>query len=218
MVAGGVSSLWWADGAVRGVGALLRPATGLLPSGVREALPAPTSGWRIYAVDPPFPRFDPQRWRLQVDGMVERPLSLSYGDLSALPRVRQRSDFHCVTGWSVRGVDWAGVRVSDLVRAAGPLPGARAITFASLETPYTDSLSLRDAFRADVLIADRMDGRPLTRAHGAPARLVIPAMYGYKNVKWLSRLTLTTDQQTGYWEQRGYDRAAWVGASNGRGG
>ena len=69
----------------------------------------------------------------------------------------------------------------------------------------------------DVMIARQMDGGPISRAHGAPLRLVIPDMYGYKNVKWLSSITFTADQQPGYWEQRGYDADAWVGKSNGYG-
>jgi molybdopterin-dependent oxidoreductase-like protein protein len=73
----------------------------------------PSTGWRIYTVAPAMPRFDPRTWRLRIDGLVERPQILSYGDLRRLPRAEQVSDFHCVTGWSVSGVRWAGVRITD---------------------------------------------------------------------------------------------------------
>ncbi|MGZ4384665.1 MAG: molybdopterin-dependent oxidoreductase, partial [Gaiellaceae bacterium] len=66
----------------------------------------------------------------------------------------------------------------------------------------------------DAMLATEMDGKPLSRPHGAPARLVIPAMYGYKNVKWVERIELARTQPPGYWEQRGYDQDAWVGKSN----
>jgi DMSO/TMAO reductase YedYZ molybdopterin-dependent catalytic subunit len=69
----------------------------------------------------------------------------------------------------------------------------------------------------DVLLAYEMDGKPLPRAHGAPARVVIPEMYGYKNVKWVERIELVAASGSGYWEQRGYDVDAWVGHSNGYG-
>ncbi len=66
------------------------------------------------------------------------------------------------------------------------------------------------------MLAHAMDGEPLTREHGAPVRLVMPKMYGYKGVKWVERITLTTRAQDGYWQQRGYDRDAWIDDSNGR--
>lgn len=214
VVAGGVSSLWWADGAVRLLGDLARPVVDLLPEDVRRALPAPSSGWRIYAVNPPFPRVVADRWRLRIDGLVQRPLTLSLRDLQDLPQTRYIRDFHCVTGWSVRDVRWGGVRLAAILDAARPAPMARAVTFTSIESPYRDALSLRDARNPDVLLATTMDERPLTRPHGAPVRVVIPQMYGYKGVKWLARITVTARQATGYWERRGYDRDAWVDGSN----
>jgi DMSO/TMAO reductase YedYZ molybdopterin-dependent catalytic subunit len=114
-------------------------------------------------------------------------------------------------------VHWAGVRFGDLLALAEPLPAARAIRFVSLEAPYNDSLTLRQATLPDVMLAYELDGKPLTRAHGSPARVVIPEMYGYKGVKWLTRMELVASQPTGYWEGLGYDQNAWVGRSNGRG-
>ena len=162
-----------------------------------------------------MPVFDRQSWQLTVDGLVTRQLELSYDELLALPRVEQVSDFHCVTGWSVADVRWAGVRFQDLLEAAGPLPEARALSFVSAERPYVDSLTLEQAYLNDVLLAYEMDGKPLSRPHGAPIRVVIPDMYGYKNVKWVERITVSDKAIDGYWEVRGYDRNAWVGRSNG---
>ncbi|MCW2967475.1 MAG: molybdopterin-dependent oxidoreductase, partial [Solirubrobacteraceae bacterium] len=162
-----------------------------------------------------MPTFDPASWRLRIDGMVRRPVELTYQDLLALPRAAQVSDFHCVTGWSVPKVHWSGVRFSDLLATAGVLPGAGALSFVSAERPYVDALSLRQAMTPDAMLAVEMDGRPITREHGAPARLVMPQMYGYKGVKWVRQITVTRQPEIGFWEQRGYDLDAWVGRSNG---
>jgi DMSO/TMAO reductase YedYZ molybdopterin-dependent catalytic subunit len=204
---GGASSLYWAKPAWRQV-------AGLVPSQVRAVVP---SGWRIYTVAASMPNFDPAAWRLRIEGLVERPIELRYDELRALPRAEQVSDFHCVTGWSVGDVRWTGVRFRDLLALARPKPEARALAFVSSERPYVDSLTLDQAYLKDAMLAYDMDGKPLSRPHGAPARVVIPDMYGYKNVKWVERIVLTEQAEDGYWEVRGYDQNAWVGRSNGYG-
>ena len=134
-----------------------------------------------------MPVFDPATWRLKIGGMVEQPQELSYHQLRALPQASQVSDFHCVTGWTVNGVRWRGVRFKDLLAAAKPLPDAHALEFVSAEEPYVDYLTLDQAMLPDVMLAWEMDGKPLLQEHGAPSRVVIPEMYGYKNVKWVAR-------------------------------
>jgi DMSO/TMAO reductase YedYZ molybdopterin-dependent catalytic subunit len=177
----------------------------------------PSGGWRIYTVADSMPSFDPATWRLRIDGLVRRPLTLSYDDLLALPKAEQVSTFHCVTGWTVPHVHWAGARFHDVLAAARPLPRARALHFVSAEQPYDDYLDLRQVALPDVMLAYEMDGKPLPREHGAPVRVVIPEMYGYKNVKWVERIEVVAGPRAGYWEQRGYDNNAWVGRSNGYG-
>ncbi len=175
----------------------------------------PTSGWRIYTVADTMPRFDPARFRLKVTGLVDQPLDLSWSAFTALPQATQVSNFHCVTGWSVDGVHWGGVRPQTLIDLARPQAAARYVTFVSLEDPYVDQLSLQQFMKPDVLLASHQDGLPLRREHGAPLRLVIPEMYGYKNVKWLGEIQFAARPDPGYWEVRGYDIDAWVGRSNG---
>ncbi len=203
----GLSSLVWGRPVWNALSGATQP--------FKDVAPGLFPGWRIYTVASTMPRFDPQTWRLRIDGLVEQPVSLSYAQLRALPRAEQVSTFHCVTGWTVSNVRWAGVRFEDLLAAAVPSSGATALTFTSAEQPYTDSLTLSQARLKDAMLAYEMDGKPLSRAHGAPVRVVIPEMYGYKNVKWVERITLTGRAETGYWEQRGYDVDAWVGRSNG---
>ena len=206
--AAGFSSLLWAQPAWRTLSSVVVPvvdafAPGLLP------------GWRIYTVAGTMPTFDRSTWRLRIDGLVERPLDLTYAQLLALPRAEQVSDFHCVTGWSVDNVHWAGVRFADLLALARPAAPARALTFVSAERPYVDSLSLEEAHYPDAMLAYELDGKPLTRPHGAPVRVVMPKMYGYKGVKWVERITVAESADPGYWEQRGYDSDAWIGGAPG---
>ncbi|CAN5191576.1 sulfite oxidase-like oxidoreductase [soil metagenome] len=211
LVAGGLGALAWGEPLWRRINAsVLSPV--LAPAGL-----SPSKGWRIYTVAPTMPVFDPASWRLRIDGLVERPLELTYEDLLGLPPADQVSDFHCVTGWSVEDVRWTGVRFADLLRNARPLPEARALAFVSAEEPYVDTLTLEQAHLPEVMLAYRMDSKPLTRPHGAPARLVIPQMYGYKGVKWVNRIVALPRVVDGFWEVRGYDRNAWVGRSNGYG-
>lgn len=205
----GLSSLVWGRSGWEAV-------SGILPAGVSDVLPQPTSGWRIYTVAAGMPRFDPQTYRLRVEGLVQQPLSVTLDDLQALPVAEQVSDFRCVTGWTVENVRWTGVRIRDVLAGAGPLPSGAALSFVSAERPYVDSLTLEQASLPDVMLAWGMDGRPLERPHGAPLRLVMPRMYGYKSVKWVTRIEARTAYtDLGFWEQRGYDKDAWIGASNG---
>ncbi len=204
----GFSSLFWGNAVWSQASKIVLPIVDVIAPGLRP-------GWRIYAISGHMPTFDRRTWRLRIDGLVERPLELTYDQLLALPRAEQVSDFHCVTGWSVDNVHWAGVRFRDLLAAARPTSEAVALTFVSTERPYVDSLTLDDALLADVMLAYEMDGEPLTRAHGAPVRLVIPEMYGYKGVKWVEQITLAPVLETGYWEERGYDSDAWIGERDG---
>jgi DMSO/TMAO reductase YedYZ molybdopterin-dependent catalytic subunit len=209
-VAGGITSLLWGKTVWDHVSHAVSPVESLVPL-------VPSGGWRIYTVSGSLPGFDEATWRLRVGGHVQKPVSLSYRELLALPKAEQISTFHCVTGWSVKNVRWGGVRLRDALAQASPLPSAHALEFVSAERPYVDSLTLEQSSLQDVMLAYEMDGRPLSRAHGAPLRLVIPEMYGYKNVKWLAAINLVPRALDGYWEQLGYDRDAWVGRSNGYG-
>ncbi len=194
-----------------------RDATSLLGRVVPRSIGAivPTTGWRIYTIGSRMPDLQAASFRLRVEGLARRPTSFTLSDLRALPRAEQVSDFHCVTGWSVHDVHWAGVRLHDVLDAVGSRDGVGGLRFISNEVPYDDSLTLEQALLPDVLLAYEMDGEPLPRRHGAPLRLVVPRMYGYKSVKWVERIVLQKAPQAGYWEQHGYDADAWVGRSNG---
>ncbi|POX53973.1 oxidoreductase [Streptomyces sp. Ru71] len=181
--------------------------TGLLPNG---------GGFRYYSVAASVPHRDAHSYRLTVDGLVDRPRSYTLAELRALPQTRLVRDVQCVTGWRVPGTPFDGVRLSRLLDAAGVRPGARAIRFTCFDGTYSESLTLAQARRPDVLVALRMQNKDLGHAHGGPVRLYVAPMYFYKSAKWLSGITVTDEVEPGYWEERGYDVDAWVGRSNGR--
>ena len=137
-------------------------------------------------------------------------------DLEAMPATRLVRDFQCVTGWRVPQVEWKGVLLRDLLDRAGVEPGAVALSLVSFDGTYTESLTLEQARRSDVLVAYEMEGQPVSREHGGPVRLYVAPMYGYKSCKWLSAVEVVDHLSPGYWEQLGYDVDAWVGKSNGR--
>ncbi len=213
IVGAGAVTMFYGNRISTVTGALTKPLVDA--TGLNKLLPH--GGWRIYTVAATMPTFDPATWRLRIDGLVHTPVEINYEQLLALPRAEQVSTFHCVTGWTVSGVHWAGVRFKDLLALADPLPDAHAAHFVSAEIPYDDYLSLDQAELSDVMLAYEMDGAALPQEHGAPVRVIIPEMYGYKNVKWVKQITLVPEQRDGYWENEGYDVNAWVGDSNGYG-
>jgi DMSO/TMAO reductase YedYZ molybdopterin-dependent catalytic subunit len=187
-------------------GSLLSPVV----SRVRDAA-LPASGFTIYTVAP-MPVFNPHTWRLTVEGLVEHRLSLSYADLLSLPALAVVRDYQCVTGWKVYNVHWQGVSLKTLARIASARPAARFINFYSADGVYSESLRLpSQAFQPDVMLGYRLNGRPLVREQGAPLRLVVPEMYGYKYAKWINRVEFSDRQQIGYWEQNGYTVDAYLG-------
>lgn len=181
--------------------------TGLLPNG---------GGFRYYSVTSSVPHKDADSYRLTVGGLVDKPAGYRLADLRALPQHRIVHDVQCVTGWRVPHTSFEGVRLATLLDAAGVRPGAGAVRFTCFDGAYSESLTLEQARRDDVLVALRMRDEPLGHSHGGPVRLYVAPMYFYKSAKWLSGIEVTRDVQPGYWEHRGYDVDAWVGKSNGR--
>ncbi len=174
-------------------------------------------GFRLYTVTSGFPAESAAAYRLRVDGLVDNPMTLTLADLQAMPPTALVKDFQCVTGWRVGKVPWTGVTLSALLDRAGVQPAGQALHFESFDGSYTESLTMAEARRPDVIAAYSMLGGPVSTAHGGPVRLYAAPMYGYKSCKWLSRIQVVDRVEPGYWEQAGnYDVEAWVGRSNGR--
>lgn len=189
-------------------------AVGATVPGLASVIPA-AGGFRIYTVTGGYPP-TPAGFRLTVTGMVDRELALSMEDLAALPQTGITRDFQCVTGWRVNDVPWSGVQLKTVLAECGVEPGAAALRFASFDGAYTESLTMEQATRDEVLVATHMYGKPLEVPHGAPVRLYVVPMYGYKSIKWLSGIEVGRTVIPGYWEQRGYEIDAYIGRSNGR--
>jgi len=176
----------------------------------------PFGNYRFYSITGSFPHRARDTYTLQVTGLVERPFTISYAQLTAMPSVELKRDFQCVTGWRVPDQHWTGVQLSTLLDRAGVKAQAKALRFVSFDGAYTESLTLAQARRSDVIVAYELEGKPLSTDHGGPARLYVAPMYGYKSCKWLQSIELTAQVEPGYWEQNGYDVDGWVGHSNGR--
>lgn len=177
-----------------------------------------------------IPAVDPGAWALTVQGAVARPLRLGLGDLARFERVEVTVTMECAGNgralldprpvsqpWLLGAVGtacWSGVRLSDVLDAAGIEHPALEAVFTGLdrgveggvEQSYQRSLPLSEARRPEVILADRMNGEPLLPQHGAPLRLVVPGWYGMTHVKWLDSITLVTEPFDGYQQRRAYRR------------
>jgi DMSO/TMAO reductase YedYZ molybdopterin-dependent catalytic subunit len=163
------------------------------------------SSLRPMGGEPGDPR--PSSWRLSVHGAVERPFTLSFAELMAMPQTEQRCDVHCVTGWTVFDARFTGVPIATLAERAGVRPEARHVIIEAAHG-YTANVRLEEAIARDSMVVHSYDGEPLAEAHGPPVRALIPQLYFWKSAKWLTGLRFATDDEPGYWETRGYHNHA----------
>lgn len=153
------------------------------------------------------PAIAPEAFRLDVVGMVHKPLSLSLDDLLALPQAESVSDMHCVTQWSRYDNHWTGVAARTVLDLARPLPDARHVVFHSHDG-YTTNVRLDQFDQPDVFLVHRWEGQPIPRQHGGPVRVLIPRLYLWKSAKWINRIELVQRDRPGFWETRGYHNNA----------
>ena len=190
-----------------GVASSVSPAVG-------QVIPA-AGGFRIYTVTNGYPERSTADYRLVVSDR-DRRVELTYAEVQALPQSTITKDFQCVTGWRVEDATWSGVVLTDLLAELDVDLGGRPLRFTSFDGAYTESLTADQAALPDVMVATHLWNEPLSTEMGGPVRLVVPQMYGYKSLKWLDGIHVTSEVVPGYWEERGYDIDAWVGKSNGR--
>lgn len=177
--------------------------------------PEVTPNEEFYIVSKNFidPVVNKDSWSLEVDGLVENPLTLRYGDLLALPSVTQYTTLECISnpvgGDLMSNAQWRGVPLRALLERAKVAPQASEIIFGCSDE-YTDSIPLEKALDPTTLVVYQMNGEPLPHKHGFPARLIVPGIYGMKNVKWLTSITLVQYDYKGYWEQQGWSDTAVV--------
>ena len=147
-------------------------------------------GLKVMAFNP-IPAPDPKTWELTIEGVGASPVRLKAGDLDRLPRVSQSSRLKCVQCWSGR-VTWEGFRAQDLLRLTGTAPDLLWVRVDCADR-YYDFVKLEDLLHPRTLFGLGMNGEALTPEHGAPLRLVLPAKYGYKSSKLITKLTFVNE-------------------------
>jgi DMSO/TMAO reductase YedYZ molybdopterin-dependent catalytic subunit len=187
---------WAAEGKFL-TGRIARPDTERLPPGQHLV-----KNWPVLDLGQQ-PAVSTDSWRLDVRGLVEKPLTLTWGQFQALGESSKVSDIHCVTTWSRYDNQWKGVSTRDLLDAVAPKPEATHVMLTSYDG-YTTNLPLEDFATEDAILATSWEGTPLTRDHGGPMRLVVPHLYFWKSAKWLQRIEFLAADKAGYWEQNGY--------------
>lgn len=151
------------------------------------------------------PKIDPVAFRLIIDGEVNNPLSLSMADIQQMPLTPMTIRHVCVEGWAAI-VQWGGVRLRDIVSLAQPKANVGYVYFKSADG-YYESWDIASALHPQTLLAYQKNGQPLPIENGAPLRLASPIKLGYKQSKWVTRITLVNHLLTsrGYWEDQGYE-------------
>ena len=155
------------------------------------------------------PKINLDKYKLTIDGEVEKSTILSWTDFLKLPKTFSVSNFHCVEGWSVIDCRWEGVHIKEIERLVKPRDVAKAVTFTCTDN-YTTSLYREELAPSDVLLAYKLNGEVLEEGYGFPLRLVVPSKYAYKSALWVERLTFTKGKELGFWERRGYSDSADV--------
>ena len=194
-------------------GPRVAPTPNTPPFDLNGMAPEVTPTSDFYTVSKNFidPSVAASGWRLKIDGLVDRPLELTYDELQALPASEGYYTLMCISnevGGELWGnAVWRGVKLRYLLEQAGVhTDGVKAVFSAADD--YKDSVKLDRALHPDTLLAWEMNGAPLAREHGFPARLLIPGIYGMKNVKWLTGVTILATDFKGFWQNQGWDDAA----------
>ncbi len=187
--------------------------TGEMPSAI-------TSNDDFYVISKNFLDPDPSRgdeWSIEIGGLVTNPLKLTRSDLDAMATPAFVSTLTCISnplaGPLIGTASWVGAPLSAVLRKAGVGTGALKIVGEG-EDGYTDSFPIDRAMSPEPHIVWEMNGKPLPRLHGTPVRLIVPGLYGIKNVKWLTKLTVTRDDYQGYWQQRSWTDTAIIKTSS----
>jgi DMSO/TMAO reductase YedYZ molybdopterin-dependent catalytic subunit len=149
----------------------------------------------------PTPHTQLSNWTFTIRGEVDKEKTWTWEEFQKLPREEITVDIHCVTKWSKLDTHWTGVSVETLIE--GVETAADYVTAFS-DGGYATNLPLEDLLDGKAWVAYEYDGAPLDPEHGGPARLLVPHLYFWKSAKWVRGLTLTREDQPGFWESNGY--------------
>lgn len=179
--------------------------------------PTPNQQFYVTSYDR-TPNVDAGSWRLQINGLVKRPLSLSYAEIRKLPAIKETLTLECISnppdGSSISNAEWLGTRLTPLLDEAG-LRGKAAYAAMRAADGYYTGVPVEELKRKENFLVYLMNGVPLPPAHGYPLRIFIPGKYGMKQPKWLTEITFVDHEFTGYWEARGWSNSAWRKVNSG---
>jgi len=165
--------------------------------------------------NPPDVRIE--QWLLSIQGLVEQPLTLTYPQLTARSTVSEIVTLECVGNGlaadAISTANWEGIPLKALLEEAGVSSQGMDVVFRAADG-YSDSVPLARVMAGDVLIAHRMNGVPLPRGHGFPARIIVPGIYGMKHVQWLTEIEVVGQDYKGYYQQKGWSDEAIVKTSS----
>jgi len=161
------------------------------------------TSWPVLSYEP-TPHIDTEEWSLTIDGEVNSPITINWETFNNLSQTQLKTDIHCVTRWSRFDMPWEGVSIEDLISLAGGLKPNANFLLAKSFGGYTTNLPIWDVLGSRAMIATHADGEPLTDEHGGPARLFVPHLYFWKSAKWISQLTFSKTDKSGFWEVNGY--------------
>lgn len=190
---------WSRDG--RALTGTTAPHAQRLPPGQRLV-----SDWPVLdlGIQPEIPY---AAFRLTIDGEVTNPVTLDWNALMDLPQHDSVSDMHCVTTWSRYDNHWSGIRVATILDLVQPHTTATHVLFESHDD-YTTNLTLEQFAAEDCYLVHTWEGKPISRQHGGPLRVLVPRYYLWKSAKWVRRITFAGADHPGFWETRGYNNNA----------
>ena len=207
---------------VTGIGAALAVASGALGKRLWDLASFAYDGTRFWGPLTPItpneqfyvvtknvvdPGIERSIWGLQIGGLVERPKTYSFGEIAALPSVVQETTLMCISNGVgdalMSNAQWTGVPLAALLTAAGIRPGAVEALLRGSDG-YTDTIPIATALDPGTMVVYQMNGEPLPRIHGYPVRLIVPGMYGEKNVKWVTGIEIVDRDVLGFYEQQGW--------------
>ena len=210
VIAGGVGAVL----ALAAVGLLRRLSTlatfgydGMQYKGADVQAVTPNERFYIVTKNVVDPDVSPSRWQLEVTGLVEQPQTFRFEDLTAMPATTQETTLRCISnevgGGLMSNAVWKGVSLRSLIERAKPQPGVVEVVLHGVDN-YTDTFAFEKALDPTTMVVYEMNGQPLAQNHGYPVRVIVPGLFGEKNVKWVTRVELVDHDAKGFYEQQGW--------------
>jgi len=218
-IAGTIGAIAVAALTVYGLGSLISKKGRLVFASVAEMFSkeqTPTSEFYVVTKNVIDPTVDAGRWQLSISGLVSNPTTYSYPDLQALATVDEFVTLECVSnevgGNLISMAEWTGVRLATVLQSAGVDPSPDNWIVFTCADGYTAAVPIAKAMDPNTLVAIYMNGGPLATAHGYPARIIVPGLYGMFHAKWVTKIEAVNAEYLGYWQQKG-----WTNSDPGKG-